>query len=108
MGDRKSRDALREHLAAAGIETRNYFYPLHIEPVNFFEGDVVYEISLPRAEHLSQTGFYLPTHSFIQETDVAYITACIKRFFEPSLPALAEPRKKGWVDIERSKLLEAR
>merc|ERR1712226_1778496 len=32
--DRKTRDDLREHLAACGIETRNYFYPLHIEPVN--------------------------------------------------------------------------
>merc|ERR1719217_1537738 len=102
--DRKRRDELREHLAACGIETRNFFYPLHIEPVNFFEGDGVYEIVLPQAEELSQTGFYLPTHSFLEEDDVKYIAACIKSFYDASKPSEAH-RQKGWCDVERSKLL---
>eukprot|EP00439_Symbiodinium_sp_Y106_P064443 s910_g10.t1 len=74
--DRKNRDALRDHLAAHGIETRstlkthalkNYFYPLHLEPVNFYGDDVgIYDVELPHSEHLAQVGFYLPTHSFLE------------------------------------------
>lgn len=35
VADRTTRDGLRDHLALHGVETRNYFYPLHLEPVNF-------------------------------------------------------------------------
>eukprot|EP00438_Fugacium_kawagutii_P025803 Skav200481 [mRNA] locus=scaffold450:47462:101178:+ [translate_table: standard] len=54
--DRESRDKLRDHLAAHGVETRrNYFYPLHLEPANFYGDEVgAYDIVLPNAEHLAQ------------------------------------------------------
>eukprot|EP00927_Polykrikos_kofoidii_P055924 TRINITY_DN50109_c0_g1_i1.p1 TRINITY_DN50109_c0_g1~~TRINITY_DN50109_c0_g1_i1.p1 ORF type:complete len:446 (+),score=73.92 TRINITY_DN50109_c0_g1_i1:55-1392(+) len=103
--DRSARDALREHLAASGIETRNFFYPLHMEPVNYFEGNGVYEMQLPNAEMLSQTGFYLPTHSFLEEEDVAYISSRIAIFFEKAETTFETSREQGWVDKARSKLL---
>jgi len=34
---------------------RNYFYPLHLEPANFYGDEVgVYDIVLPSAERLAQ------------------------------------------------------
>lgn len=105
--DRASRDRLRDHLAASGIETRNYFYPLHLEPVNFYGDDVgVYDIVLPQAEALAQVGFYLPTHSFLERKDVLYICTLVKRFFEPSVEAPVLQRSVGWAHVERTKLLK--
>lgn len=106
--DRRTRDALREHLASKGIETRNYFYPLHLEPVNFFNSDCLqsYDIVLPNAERFSQVGFYVPSHSFLEESDVAYICSAIRSYFDSKAVELPKPpRERGWVDQERSKLL---
>merc|ERR1711972_31278 len=104
--NREARDLLRDHLAAAGVETRNYFFALHLEPVNFYGGDAgVYDISLPSAESLAQVGFYVPTHSFLEHGDVVYICGIIRRFFDSSHAAPVPPRKKGWANIERSKCL---
>jgi len=105
--NRKMRDLLRDHLAASGIETRNYFFALHLEPVNFFSEDAgVYDVVLPNAEHLAQVGFYLPTHSFMEKSDVLYIAGLVRRFFDPSFEAPAVSRKPGWANAERTKLLE--
>ena len=53
--DRQTRDQLRDYLAENGIETRNYFFPLHLEPVNYYSGDAgVYDIVLERAERAAQ------------------------------------------------------
>lgn len=106
--DRKNRDALRDHLAAHGIETRNYFYPLHLEPVNFYGDDVgIYDVELPHSEHLAQVGFYLPTHSFLERVDTQYICSVIKAYFQPASAVGESPRNKGWADKERSKILQA-
>mmetsp|Transcript_108771 Transcript_108771/g.318220 ORF Transcript_108771/g.318220 Transcript_108771/m.318220 type:complete len:457 (-) Transcript_108771:121-1491(-) len=103
---RERRDLLREHLAGHGVETRNYFYPLHLEPVNFYGGDAgVYDIVLPNAEHITQVGFYLPTHSFLEHSDIVYICTLIRRFFDASVELPPAPRAHGWADQERSKLL---
>lgn len=103
--DRATRDRLRDHLAARGVETRNYFFPLHLEPVNFYGDDVgVYDIVLPSAEHSAQVGFYLPTHSFLERPDVLYICSLVREFYglKEEVPA---PRSVGWADVERSRLL---
>merc|ERR1712070_215486 len=104
---RNERDLLREHLAASGVETRNYFFALHLEPVNFYGGDAgVYDIVLPNAERLAQVGFYLPTHSFLEHADVVFIASLIKCFFDSALHVQPPPRTAGWANIERSKLLQ--
>eukprot|EP00448_Togula_jolla_P039365 CAMPEP_0170627390 /NCGR_PEP_ID=MMETSP0224-20130122/31947_1 /TAXON_ID=285029 /ORGANISM="Togula jolla, Strain CCCM 725" /LENGTH=450 /DNA_ID=CAMNT_0010954389 /DNA_START=12 /DNA_END=1360 /DNA_ORIENTATION=- len=104
---RSARDSIREHLADHGVETRNYFYPLHLEPVNFYSGQPgVYDIVLPHAEHLAQVGLYLPTHSFLVRADLTYICSLIKRFFEPSTAVPELQRGLGWANAERSKILK--
>lgn len=106
--DRKTRDLLRDHLAARGIETRNYFYPLHLEPVNFYGGDAgVYDVVLPNAEHVAQVGFYLPTHSFLEHADVLYICGHIRSFYNSTIEMPPLCRVVGWADAERSKLLNS-
>jgi perosamine synthetase len=105
--DRRTRDLLRDHLASHGVETRNYFYPLHLEPVNFYGNDVgVYDIVLPNAEGVAQVGFYLPTHSFLERQDIVYICSRIKNFYDQKAEVLEVPRSLGWADVERSKLLQ--
>ena len=43
-----------------GIETRNFFWPIHLQPalrkMGFFKKE-----KLPVAEYLSKNGFYLPS-----------------------------------------------
>mmetsp|Transcript_18815 Transcript_18815/g.48848 ORF Transcript_18815/g.48848 Transcript_18815/m.48848 type:complete len:464 (-) Transcript_18815:56-1447(-) len=104
--DRKTRDNLRDHLAARGIETRNYFYPLHLEPVNFYGSEVgIYEVVLANAEHSAQVGLYLPTHSFLERSDVFYICSLIHEFYGVCKEVQPAPRQHGWADQERSRLL---
>eukprot|EP00811_Abedinium_folium_P034042 NODE_6959_length_1621_cov_8.016064.p1 GENE.NODE_6959_length_1621_cov_8.016064~~NODE_6959_length_1621_cov_8.016064.p1 ORF type:complete len:472 (-),score=134.91 NODE_6959_length_1621_cov_8.016064:96-1511(-) len=106
--DRATRDALRDHLAARGVETRNYFYPLHLEPVNFYGPDAgVYDVLLPNAERAGQVGFYLPTHSFMEASDVTYISSAVVQFFDASVAALPATRSYGWADEARTRLLTA-
>ncbi|CAD7958602.1 unnamed protein product [Amoebophrya sp. A120] len=126
--DQKTRDSLRQYLAEFGIESRNYFFPLHVQPVNYYEyargvagSYKAWEVELPHALKFGSVGLYLPTHSFLEEEDVTYIVAVCKRFFFPPEEAarnqhstseedklfkeLSTARKKGWVDEKRSVLL---
>jgi len=108
------KDELRDWLASNFIETRNYFFPLHMQPSNFYQGTQTYEIHLPECEKLSAHGFYMPSHRYLEEPDVKYICAVASAFFEKKsngsardrsrsprrLPAC--PREGEWVD--RSKV----
>jgi perosamine synthetase len=69
-----SRNELRRQLAARGIETRNFFVPIHAQPVYFdqFRGR-----RFPVAEELCRTGLYLPTAEALGERDADWICAQI-------------------------------
>jgi perosamine synthetase len=69
-----SRDSIIASLAAAGIETRPVFYPMHVLPP-YFEPNACY----PVADRLSARGLSLPTHIALSEDDVAYIAAHLLR-----------------------------
>ena len=69
-----SRDEVIRALAAGGIETRPVFYPMHIMPP-YREPDGAY----PVAERLGSRGLSLPTHGQLNEDDVAYIAATLRR-----------------------------
>jgi perosamine synthetase len=88
---------LRAFLAQNQIETRNYFFPLHLQPVNFYAGTQTYDIELPNAERLGDVGFYYPSHRYLEEKDIAHIGAVTKAFFAGSKPP-APPRESDWVD----------
>lgn len=70
------RDPLRQHLAAAGIETRPVFYPVHTMPMhskNFRRH--------PVAEDLAWRGVNLPSWPGLLDEQVKEISSSIKRFF---------------------------
>lgn len=71
------RDELMQFLAEQGIETRVFFKPMSQQPM-YFSPDhqrlIAYKLSIE--------GFYLPTYTSLQKSDVEYICAAIKLFYE--------------------------
>jgi len=73
----KLRDPLREHLKAAGIETRPTFYPIHTMPMysQKYERHKV-------AEDISLRGINLPSFPGLDPEEQATITEKIHEFYE--------------------------
>jgi perosamine synthetase len=69
------RDALMADLAARGIETRPFFYPVHEFPM--YRG-CRSDHDCPVARDLSYRGLSLPTSSYLQERDIDLITQEIR------------------------------
>ena len=71
-------DVFMKKLKKFGIETRNFFWPLHQQPVlrkmGFFK-----KTKLPVAEYLSRNGFYLPTGLSITSAQQKYVVNIIKK-----------------------------
>lgn len=74
----KLRDALREHLADRGIETRPTFYPAHTMPM--YQHYAVH--SYPVAESIAARGINLPSSPALTEEAVQYVIDSIKEFFK--------------------------
>lgn len=74
--DAAQRDALREHLAQAGIETRPLFYPVHTMPMysERFQRH-------PVAEYLGWRGINLPSWPGLSQGQVDEICSRIRSFF---------------------------
>lgn len=70
-----SRDELRRRLARRGVETRNYFVPLHAQPAHRarFIGQ-----SFPVSEDLARRGLYLPSSARLSGEDIAYVAGAIE------------------------------
>jgi perosamine synthetase len=73
-GDQFGRDELMRELAAAGIDTRPVFYPMHVMPP-YLEAAGSY----PVAESCARRGILLPTHGLLTEDDIAYIADTLRR-----------------------------
>lgn len=75
------RDKLRSELLKKGVDTRNFFIPMHRQPA-------LKKIGLYRNEHypvadlLSKTGLYLPSGPEISKEDLAYVCKTIKDIYE--------------------------
>lgn len=77
MDSPKQRDALREMLKAAGVETRPVFCPVHTMPIY-----VRKSCSYPVAESLSARGINLPSWPGLTVDQVKEICCHIQCFFE--------------------------
>ena len=74
-----TRDELIGHLKANNIDTRLLFKSMHIQPsLRKYGCDCSGEY--PVTEWLSENGFYLPSASNLEESDIAYICGVIKDF----------------------------
>jgi len=72
------RDMLRTKLKEEGIDTRDYFIPLHRQPV-FTKLGLFKNISCPVSDDLSKRGFYLPSGLAITDKQIRTVTSTIKR-----------------------------
>jgi perosamine synthetase len=69
-----TRDALMEALEKNGVETRPFFYPMHVMPVYVGKN----RVRLPNAERISTSGINLPTFSGITEAEVDRVAGLVK------------------------------
>jgi len=70
----KSRDEVMAFMANNGVETRPFFYPMHVMPV--YEDNRL--THLKSAESVAVKGINLPTFYSIQEDDVQYISNLLR------------------------------
>jgi len=75
--DKKSRDKFACALLMEGIETRPFFYPLHILPPY-----KIIDNSLKIAEDLSSRGLNLPSSTTLNKMDVDFIVNTIKKIIK--------------------------
>ena len=68
--DGKKKNEIRRILAERGIETRNFFVPMHLQPIHYkrFEGE-----RYPKSEELMETGFYLPSAIDLSTVEIDYV-----------------------------------
>lgn len=69
-----SRDEVMELLAKSGVETRPFFYPMHIMPV-YNESSS----RLKNAETVASKGINLPTFYELEEDDILYIAHLLRK-----------------------------
>ena len=72
-----AREALCRHLEARGIQTRGFFYPLHLQP----KLKAPTPARLPVAEKLHAEGICLPVHVHLSDAQVAEVIDAIRAFF---------------------------
>ena len=74
-----TRTHLRQALARAGYETRDYFLPLHLQPMCLgASAKTELQITLPNAEDIGSRGFYLPTFFGLSDDIIQNICKCLK------------------------------
>lgn len=71
------RDELTAYLEASGIQCRNFFYPMHLQPKLRQDPPV----SLPVSEDLFARGLLLPIYHHITDTNIDRIVSKIGEFF---------------------------
>lgn len=69
---------IRNKLTKKGIETRNFFWPLHKQPI-FKRMGLFKDLKLPVSEYLGKNGFYLPSGVGLKKTEQNYIINSLKK-----------------------------
>ena len=67
-----SRDDLVKKLLKYNIQTRNFFIPMHSQPV-FKKLKIFKNNNYPCSEYISKNGFYLPSGLALKNTEINYI-----------------------------------
>lgn len=67
-----------KRLAAAGIGTRPFFYPMHLQPV-FHKMDLFINEKYPVAERIAERGFYLPGGAGLSRSHQDEVIAQVKK-----------------------------
>ena len=75
-----SLETLMKKLKDSGIETRNFFWPLHKQPV-FKKMGLFKKVKLPISEYLAKNGLYLPTGMSLTLSQQKFVINKVKKFF---------------------------
>ena len=75
---KQMRTKVRQKLADERIETRDFFFPLHLQPFLHEVNPLRQLKSLPNSEDLGSRGFYLPTFYNLPDKEIKRISQCIK------------------------------
>lgn len=78
---RYSRDQLTKKLNDAGIDTRDYFIPIHTQPA-FTKQGLFQSCNAPVSLDLSNRGFYLPSGLTITQKQITYISDILHSLFK--------------------------
>ncbi len=76
----KSRDELVQFLENKKVQTRNFFWPLHMQNALPDKFKTTHE--LPTSENLGNNGLYLPLGNHVKEKDQRYIVDAIVNFLK--------------------------
>jgi perosamine synthetase len=76
LNDGSLRDALRLHLKESGIETRPFFFPVHLMPMYFVNQQ------FPVTEDIASRGINIPSYPDLKPSDLDYISITIQSFFK--------------------------
>jgi perosamine synthetase len=68
---------IMKQLAAQGVGTRPFFYPMNLQPVFNKKGWYLNE-KYPVAEHISEFGFYLPSGLGISDDEIKQVAGILK------------------------------
>lgn len=72
--------AVIQKLAEKGIQTRPFFYPMHLQPA-FRAFPWFQETCLPQSEELYQFGFYLPSGLTLRKEQMRQVAAALEEVF---------------------------
>lgn len=74
---KEERDLIIDRLGKRGIESRNYFATIHLQP--FYRKQFGYkEGDFPVAEFVSERTIALPFHTMLKEEEIDYVVDCLK------------------------------
>lgn len=79
LRDGSSRSKIREYLYKNNVETRDFFWPLHLQ--NAFLKKNNSEKKFINSEFLGKNGFYIPTGKHINKNKQKFIVEILKNYF---------------------------
>jgi perosamine synthetase len=74
---RLNRDGFRAALKAKGVDTRDFFYPIHRQPV-FTSRGLYGDVACPVTDDLSERGFYLPSGLTLTPAQIDDVVAAVR------------------------------
>ena len=77
---KKDKELLIDYLESKNIQTRSFFYPMHLQPSVIAKYGK--QAPCPVSEELNKTGLCLPLHHELSFNDIDYISECINNFFK--------------------------
>ncbi len=75
---RNKRDMIMKKLLKFGIETRPFFYPMHLQKIlrNYSQFN---KSNFPNSSYISKNGFYIPSGLGTKENEIKYVIKILKK-----------------------------